>query len=68
MILKTTTPADYRATLNRLTSEGFTQITNAILPNWIAGDNYIEVVPEMGVFALTSPERAERMGYNTLKL
>jgi len=67
MIIRTTTPESFKSCLSNLKANGYTQITNAILPNWIAGDNYIEIDGAMDIFALTSPERAERIGFNEYK-
>ena len=60
MIIRTTTPDQLRDAMNRLKTNGYTQITDSVLPNWIAGNNYIEVDGLMGVFALCSEERAIR--------
>ena len=60
MIIRTTTPDQFRDAMNRLKTNGYTQITGSVLPNWIAGNNYIEVDGLMGVFALCSEEKAIR--------
>lgn len=63
MILRTTTPQEFRECRALLTSAGYTQVNNAILPNHIAGDNYIEVAPSYALFALASQSRADKDGY-----
>ena len=65
MIIRTTTPDQLRGLIGQLKTNGYTQITSTVLPNWIAGNNYIEVDGLMGVFALCSEEKAERVGYKT---
>ena len=65
MIIKTTTVGEFKSCLSHLKTNGYTQITNVILPNWIAGSNYIEIDGKMGVFALCSEEKAEREGFKT---
>lgn len=63
MIIKTSTPDQFRTLKEALKSEGYTYINNAILPNNIAGDNYVEIVHNFAGFALTSDRRAELMGF-----
>jgi hypothetical protein len=49
--------ANLRTTIATLKSRGYTHVTNAILPNWIAGVNYIEVCDDLACFALCSEEK-----------
>lgn len=63
MILRTATPQEFRECRTLLTAAGYTQVTNAILPNLIAGDNFIEVDHPYALFALTSQSRADKDGY-----
>ena len=63
MILKTDTPQDFKEARELLKAAGYTQVTNAVLPNYIAGDNYIDVAPQMALFALTTQARADKDGY-----
>lgn len=65
MIIKTTTPDQFRDAMNRLKTNGYTQVTSSVLPNWIAGNNYIEIDTGIAVFALCSEEKAKRVGYKT---
>ena len=67
MIIRTTTPDQLRDAMNRLKTNGYTQITGSVLPNWIAGNNYIEIDAGIAVFALCSEEKAVRMGYSEYK-
>ncbi len=63
MILRTTTPQEFREARAVLTSAGYTQVTNCILPNLIAGDNFIQVDHPCALFALTTQARADKDGY-----
>lgn len=63
MILRTTTPQEFRECRALLTSAGYTQVTNAVLPNRLAGDNFIEVDHPWALFALTTQARADKDGY-----
>ena len=68
MIYKTTSRPEFLSVLAKLKAKGYVQVVNAILPNWVAGTNYIEVSEGMGVFALCSEEKANRIGYEEYKL
>ena len=67
MIIQTTTPDQFGDAMNRLKTNGYTRVTSPVLPNWIAGNNYIEVDTDIAVFALCSEEKAERVGYSESK-
>jgi len=67
MIIRTKTRAEFQEFHAKMKSKGYTQISNAILPNWIGGDNYVEIADDMGVFALCSREKAERDGFRNYK-
>lgn len=69
MIIKTNSPDELRMVIAGLKKAGITQVTNAIMPDWIAGDNFVEVKKGFGIWAFCSKEHAEILGYeifNTL--
>ena len=63
MIYKTENRKQFVDCINGLKAKGYTQITNAIVPNWIAGDNYIQVDSLIACFSLCSEELAEKVGF-----
>ena len=65
MIIKTNSPDELRTVIVGLKKAGITQVTNAIIPDWIAGDNFVEVKKEFGIWAFCSKEHAEILGYET---
>ena len=67
MIVRTKDRAEFQEFHAEMKSKGYAQISNAILPNWIAGDNFIEIADNMGIFALCSRDKAERDGFMEFK-
>ena len=63
MIIKTENKQEFVELHDLLSIAGYTSVSNAILPNWIAGSNFTEIAPEMGVYALASEKLAEMRGY-----
>ena len=66
MIVKCTAQ-ETRDLFSVLRGKGYSFISNAILPNIIKGDNYVEVEQRFAMYSYTSPERAEEKGYVEFK-
>ena len=62
-IIRTANREELQQLLPHLKANGFIHVSNAILPNWIAGENFIQIDKEIAVWAFCSRELAERNGY-----
>lgn len=63
MILRTTTPQEFRDARATLTSAGYTELPNFITPQQKEGTNFIVIDHKCALFALTSQARADKDGY-----
>ena len=62
-IIRTANREELQQLLPHLKAKGFIQVTNAIFPNYIGGENFIQIDKEIAVWAFCSRELAERNGY-----